>query len=376
VMGFLRPRIVTPADFSTRFEANERELILAHEQIHLSRGDALVNAAVAMFRCICWFNPMIHAGARAMRIDQELSCDAAVLERRPKERRAYAETLLKSQLATRPLPLGCYWPSGRQHPLEIRIEMLGHSPASWSRRLVAAGAIAAVGAGGCLSAWGLQKEEHRLMVARQPTVKRDTRLHVEAVNPVLDAELSQNGQFQVEGALAEKTAETTASLSDIGSSITNARDVETRPAPPEPEQVATVQQQQTGPLQQQTSPAQRVTHSYADLTKDQLEEQLRILEPVIQSFDAYHDNSARAERAAKLAPQGPSRVHELREQLVEMRARKATPEEMKPIQDEYFARLDAQPLYQGDDPDAFKAKRKQQLMDIASEIRAELRRRG
>ncbi|HEY7797168.1 MAG TPA: M56 family metallopeptidase, partial [Hyphomonadaceae bacterium] len=124
VVGFLRPRIVTPSDFEDRFEHGEREVIIAHETIHLRRNDARINALVALVRCICWFNPLVHIAAHLMRIDQELACDATVVERHPKARATYASALLKAQLAARPLPLGCYWPAGTEHPLTERVEML------------------------------------------------------------------------------------------------------------------------------------------------------------------------------------------------------------------------------------------------------------
>jgi beta-lactamase regulating signal transducer with metallopeptidase domain len=58
VVGFIRPRIVTPSDFNNRFNASEREVVLAHEAIHLDRNDARINAAAALVRCLCWFNPL------------------------------------------------------------------------------------------------------------------------------------------------------------------------------------------------------------------------------------------------------------------------------------------------------------------------------
>src|SRR5579871_3044005 len=99
VVGVIRPRIVTPADFEQRFEPQERDVILVHERVHIRRGDAQANALTALLRCLCWFNPLVHLGARAMRIDQEFACDAAVVEHHPRERRLYADALLKTQLA-------------------------------------------------------------------------------------------------------------------------------------------------------------------------------------------------------------------------------------------------------------------------------------
>lgn len=124
VVGVFRPRIVAPADFEVRFGPQERSLILAHERVHLAGGDAGVNALACAAQCVSWFNPLVHLGVGALRIDQELACDAAVVGRFPQARRAYAELLLKTQIAAHPLPLGCHWPAGADHPLKERIAML------------------------------------------------------------------------------------------------------------------------------------------------------------------------------------------------------------------------------------------------------------
>jgi beta-lactamase regulating signal transducer with metallopeptidase domain len=158
VVGFSFPRIVTPDDFTERFSPEERKLILTHEEIHIDHSDPRINAFVAVLRCLCWFNPLVHFGAAALRVDQELACDAEVVERRPKGRRAYAETLLKTQLAARPLPVGCYWPAEAPHPLKARIAMLARAPLSRSRRLVASFAVMVLAASGGVAAWAAQPE--------------------------------------------------------------------------------------------------------------------------------------------------------------------------------------------------------------------------
>lgn len=156
VVGFFYPHIVTPEDFAARFSDSERKLILTHEQVHLERHDIRINAAVALARCLCWFNPLIHIGARLLRADQEMSCDAAVIQRRPRTRRAYAETLLKTQLAEHSLPVGCYWTAGASHLLAERIAMLTRSPFSDRRRIAAAAAVLALVSGGGVAAWAAQ----------------------------------------------------------------------------------------------------------------------------------------------------------------------------------------------------------------------------
>ena len=156
VVGVFRPRIVAPSDFEARFGPQERALILTHEQVHLAGGDAGVNALACAAACVSWFNPLVHVAVRMLRIDQELACDASVVGRFPEARRAYAELLLKTQIATQPLPLGCHWPAGADHPLKERIAMLKSPlPAGAARALgLAIAAGLTLGVGGL--AWAAQ----------------------------------------------------------------------------------------------------------------------------------------------------------------------------------------------------------------------------
>jgi TonB family protein len=163
LVGWIDPWIVTPADFETSFAAGERELILAHEAVHLARGDAAANALACAIQVLCWFNPLAHVAARYARIDQELACDAAVVSRFPERRRDYAELLLKTQVAGQPLPLGCHWPAGAAHPLKARIQMLKSPlPGRSARRAgLVLTAAAAAGAGGL--AWASQPAPVRVV---------------------------------------------------------------------------------------------------------------------------------------------------------------------------------------------------------------------
>lgn len=161
LIGALKPRIVTPADFETRYGPAERTLILEHEKTHLASGDGLVNAAACALHCLGWFNPLVHLGVRLMRIDQELACDAAVIGRFPSARQLYGELLLKTQLAQQALPLGCHWPAKGRHPLRERIAMLKSPlPALAERRAgLAVAALLAVAAGS--GAWAASaKAQH------------------------------------------------------------------------------------------------------------------------------------------------------------------------------------------------------------------------
>ncbi|HEV7385022.1 MAG TPA: M56 family metallopeptidase, partial [Phenylobacterium sp.] len=159
VIGVLRPRIVTPNDFARRYTEREQMVVLAHERTHIARHDSRINAAVALSRCALWFNPLVHLLAHYLRIDQELACDAAVVAAHPGARRAYAEALLKTQLAGRPLPLGCYWPAQSAHPLAQRIGLLSATAARWPGRGLGAAAVAALALAGAWTAWAARPAE-------------------------------------------------------------------------------------------------------------------------------------------------------------------------------------------------------------------------
>jgi beta-lactamase regulating signal transducer with metallopeptidase domain len=153
VVGVIAPRIYMPPD-DGRYTPEERALVRAHEHEHVVRGDPRAGALSAALQVLCWFNPIVHLGAHAMRLDQELACDASVLRRRPHDRCLYAKTLLKTQLEAQALPFGCRWLSGGLHPLEVRVGLL-KSPVRYDGMagpiLIATGLALAT-----LTAWSVQ----------------------------------------------------------------------------------------------------------------------------------------------------------------------------------------------------------------------------
>jgi beta-lactamase regulating signal transducer with metallopeptidase domain len=156
LIGVLRPKLVLPADFETRFEADERRLILAHEDVHRISRHPLLNGVVEIARCASWFNPLAHVAARAVRVDQELACDAAVIAARPAERRAYAQALLKTQIAPVFIPFGGAWPSRSSALLKERVTMLTlPAPGRWAG-LAGATTIVILGGFTGFAAWAQQ----------------------------------------------------------------------------------------------------------------------------------------------------------------------------------------------------------------------------
>ncbi|MCV2362821.1 M56 family metallopeptidase [Paucibacter sp. DJ1R-11] len=123
LLGCWRPRLVLPSDFAQRFSAEERSLVLAHEQGHAARHDNALRALAWGLAALQWFNPLVWLALPRLRQDQELACDAQVLARRPEAWPVYAQALLKAQgLPSAVPPLATAWQS--THPLIERIAML------------------------------------------------------------------------------------------------------------------------------------------------------------------------------------------------------------------------------------------------------------
>jgi beta-lactamase regulating signal transducer with metallopeptidase domain len=149
MVGVAAPRFVTPHDYRQRFTERERDLILRHERAHLAQGDPIANLLIAGFQVLFWFNPLIHFAAAQIRLDQELACDALVIEARPKARRAYAQALVKAHLTGPQSALVCAWTTAdvrfARSPLEHRLHALSWGDVSLARYmagLVAVGGLA------------------------------------------------------------------------------------------------------------------------------------------------------------------------------------------------------------------------------------------
>ncbi len=148
LVGAWHVRIVLPADFEHRYDDAERALIIAHEAMHARRRDGWWCLVARSVAALFWFHPLAWWALGALRHDQELACDAAVLREHGRQRRSYANAMLKTQSAQLALPVGCSW--SPRHPLTERIAMLKlPSPNRQRRNLgtIAGSALAIVIAG-------------------------------------------------------------------------------------------------------------------------------------------------------------------------------------------------------------------------------------
>lgn len=158
VVGLWPGRLVLPADFACRFDAPTRQLMLAHEAVHLRRQDNAWNLLALLLLCLQWFNPLAWWGRRALRQDQELACDEAVLDSaaEPGAQAAYAEALLAAHQGTGHPALASGWSSA--HPLVKRLTSVArHRRVSPLRRCGGMLLVTSLGLGGALLARAAQE---------------------------------------------------------------------------------------------------------------------------------------------------------------------------------------------------------------------------
>lgn len=96
LFGFIAPRIILPSTFTQYFNRGQQSMMLEHEQVHFLHRDHLWNLLALAIATLFWFNPLIWVALHSFRINQELACDAKVLENKSKtERINYASALVQ-----------------------------------------------------------------------------------------------------------------------------------------------------------------------------------------------------------------------------------------------------------------------------------------
>ncbi len=155
LVGLWPARLLLPRDFAERFDATQQQLVLAHEALHRSRFDNHWNALAAALLALHWFNPLAWLAARAMRADQELACDSAVIAQHPGREADYARALVAAQGSAMSAALPwSRWTSS--HPLIERIAMLNQSTVSLARRRAGRVVLVSLALFGALGAQGLR----------------------------------------------------------------------------------------------------------------------------------------------------------------------------------------------------------------------------
>jgi len=94
LVGLLEPRLLLPSHLA-QFDAQQQQLIVAHELTHWRRRDHVWLHASLLLQTLFWFNPAVRSMRVKMNWAQELACDQQVLAGRPaQQRQSYAAALV------------------------------------------------------------------------------------------------------------------------------------------------------------------------------------------------------------------------------------------------------------------------------------------
>lgn len=91
--GLRRPAILLPASYASEFDEAAQRAILAHELMHLARGDCEWNLLARLLGALGWTQPLLWLLCRRLEQAAEEVCDQAVLEQQCAPE-AYARCLL------------------------------------------------------------------------------------------------------------------------------------------------------------------------------------------------------------------------------------------------------------------------------------------
>ncbi len=169
-MGIWRPTIVLPAALIEESNHAALEPILAHELLHLRRGDVMVGSLQLVAQIVWWFHPLVWWANREARRERERCCDEAVLAGVGCKPNEYAQALinvldLKHSLARNSLLLVAsasdVTDNRLRHIMRPAAKFHRRTP-SWCWLVVAVAAILSLpGAGLSLNAEDDTKASHR-----------------------------------------------------------------------------------------------------------------------------------------------------------------------------------------------------------------------
>ena len=106
----LFPRVILPSELFARLSSEAQGTILAHELVHIRRGDYLVRLLELAATTVFWWHPVVWWASWQLRELEEQCCDGRVLELVPHQPRTYATALVDtleflSERPRTPVPL-------------------------------------------------------------------------------------------------------------------------------------------------------------------------------------------------------------------------------------------------------------------------------
>ena len=145
VIGLWRPTVLLPA--RGVLNADESSMALAHELVHLRRGDLWLGWIPALAQWLFCFHPLVRWAMREYALNRESACDAQVLQHDHAAPQDYGRLLLRLGVA-QPMSAGLAGASPSFHNLKRRLTMLQQTvnqPQSRARGWLLVAAIALVG---------------------------------------------------------------------------------------------------------------------------------------------------------------------------------------------------------------------------------------
>ena len=94
VIGLFRPRIVIPDRLTKNFSRSDLDPILAHELLHIRRGDLWIGLFRHSVSMLWWFHPFVWKTNNAIRLGAETCCDEEVVAALGISAKKYARSLL------------------------------------------------------------------------------------------------------------------------------------------------------------------------------------------------------------------------------------------------------------------------------------------
>ena len=123
LIGPWRPVLLLPHNHTQAMHADELDMALTHELVHLQRGDLWWGLLPAIAQHLFFFNPLAHVAAREYALAREAACDAAVVAGNRHCARDYGRLLVRLGVAPRP-SAGLASASPTFHILKRRLVML------------------------------------------------------------------------------------------------------------------------------------------------------------------------------------------------------------------------------------------------------------
>lgn len=152
VCGLLKPTLLLPEWFETDYTHKEQGVALAHEMLHIKRGDLWGLHAAVIALAMQWFNPLAWLSIKVFRIDQEAACDADVLALWDTCPHTYGATLIKAARLTYPITQPLKTASlPLSHALYERLNIMKNPLPSARQRLTSSFLTASVGVAALLA---------------------------------------------------------------------------------------------------------------------------------------------------------------------------------------------------------------------------------